>query len=220
MGSGPGRAMELGGLVRALGLEQPPATVPPAEQVLARAALLFSPGAGRVPSAGELRELDALVQAAGCPWLLGGLSPATLGGLVAALSGCAAPPAQEQEGAELPSQDGAYAAAAERAAGVGSVFLHLLAKLEAAKTQESLGVRVVGPILRRVMAPIYIFAATHVVERPWTNARSQSVAQELLASLVQAAGCGSVAEFLRGKSEDEEGRFAAVMELLKQELTK
>nr|XP_009935861.1 PREDICTED: TELO2-interacting protein 2 [Opisthocomus hoazin] len=94
------------------------------------------------------------------------------------------------------------------------------AKLEAAKTQESLGVRVVGPILRRVMAPIYIFAATHVVERPWTNARSQSVAQELLASLVQAAGCGSVAEFLRGKSEDEEGRFAAVMELLKQELTK
>ncbi|XP_009700045.1 PREDICTED: TELO2-interacting protein 2, partial [Cariama cristata] len=97
---------------------------------------------------------------------------------------------------------------------------HLLVKLEAAKTEESLGIPVVGPILCRVVGPIYIFAATHIAERPWTDVRSQSVAQELLALLVQAAGCGSVAEFLRGKNEDEEGNFAAVMGLLKQELTK
>ncbi|KFR01184.1 TELO2-interacting protein 2, partial [Nipponia nippon] len=170
--------------------------------------------------AGVVRDLGALVEAADCRWLFGGLSPATLGELVAALNGYAAPPAQEQDAADVPSKDSAYAAAAERAADVGSVFLHLLAKLEAAKTQESLGVPVVRPILCRVMGPIYIFAATHIAERPWTNARSQLVAQELLALLVQAAGCGSVAEFLRGKNEDEEGRFAAVMGLLKPELTK
>ncbi|XP_009981918.1 PREDICTED: TELO2-interacting protein 2, partial [Tauraco erythrolophus] len=78
-------------------------------------------------------------------------------------------------------------------------FLHLLAKLEAAKAQESLGGPAVGPILCRVMGPIYVFAATHVVERPWTNERSQAVAQELLASLVRAAGCGSGEGFLRGR---------------------
>lgn len=221
--------MELSGLVRALRLEgprdgaqpeQPPPAVPPAEQVLVQIGLLFSEGGGGAPKAGVVRDLGALVEAAACRWLFGGVSPATLGELVAALNGYAAPPKQEQDAADLPSEDSAYTAAAERAADVGSVFLHLLAKLEAAKTQESLGVPVVAPVLCHVMGPIYIFAATHIVERPWTNVRSQSVAQELLALLVQAAGCGSVAEFLRGKNEDEEGRFAAVMGLLKQELTK
>uniref|UniRef100_A0A8D0F700 TELO2 interacting protein 2 n=1 Tax=Strix occidentalis caurina TaxID=311401 RepID=A0A8D0F700_STROC len=217
--------MELGGLVRALraegprdGEQPPPRAVPPAEQILLQLAPLIAEGAA--PRAGVVRDLGALVEAAECQWLFGGLSPATLGELVAALNGHAAPPKQEQDAADPPGKDSAYAAAAERAAEVGSVFLHLLAKLEVAKTQESLGVPVVGPVLSRVMGPIYIFAATHIVERPWTNARSQSVAQELLALLVQAAGCGSVAEFLRGKDEDEEGRFAAVMGLLKQELTK
>lgn len=222
----PCQAMELSGLLRALRLAeprdgtQPPPAVPPAEQVLFQIGLRLSEGAGRVPKAGMVRDLGALVEAADCRWLFGGLSPATVGELVAALNGYAAPPTQEQDAADLPSKDSAYAAAAERAADVGSVFLHLLAKLEAAKTQEAMGVQVVGPILCRVMGPIYIFAATHIVKRPWTNARSQSVAQEVLALLVQAAGCGSVAEFLRGKNEDEEGRFAAVMGLLKQELTK
>lgn len=223
---GPGQAMELSGLLRALRLEeprdgaQPPPAVPPAEQVLLQIGLRFSEGAGGAPKAGVVRDLGALVEAADCRWLFGGLSPATVDGLVTALNGYAAPPMQEQDAADLPSKDSAYASAAERAADVGSVFLHLLAKLEAAKTQESLGVPVVGPILCRVMGRMYIFAATHIVERPWTNAKSQSVAQELLALLVKAAGCGSVAGFLQGRNEDEEGRFAAVMGILKRELTK
>ncbi|XP_055552084.1 TELO2-interacting protein 2 [Falco cherrug] len=218
--------MELSGLLRALRLEgprdgaQPPPAVPPAEQVLLQIGLLCSEGPGGAHRASVVRDLGALVEAADCQWLLAGVSPATLGELVAALSGYAAPPKQEQEAADLPSKDSAYTAAAERAADVGAVFVHLLVKLEAAKTQEALGVPMVGPILRRVVGPIYIFAATHVVERPWTNVRSRSAAQKLLVLLVQAAGCESVAEFLQGKNEDEEGRFAAVMGLLKQELTK
>ncbi|XP_057258480.1 TELO2-interacting protein 2 [Pezoporus wallicus] len=211
--------MELSGLVQALRQDgpQPPPAVPPAEQVLLQLGQLLSGGA---PKAGAVRDLRALIEAADCRWLFGDLRPATLGELVLALSRYGAPPEQEQEAADVPWKDGACAAAAERAADVGAVLLHLLAKLEAAKAQESLGAPVVGPILRCVMGPVYIFAATHIVERPWTNGRSRSVARELLESLVQAAGCGSVAEFLRGKSEDEEGRFAAVMGLLKQELTK
>uniref|UniRef100_A0A8C4JKV6 TELO2 interacting protein 2 n=1 Tax=Dromaius novaehollandiae TaxID=8790 RepID=A0A8C4JKV6_DRONO len=55
---------------------------------------------------------------------------------------------------------------------------------------------------------------------PWTGPGSQRVARELLAGLLRATGCGSVAEFLRGKDDEEEGGFAAVMALLKQELTK
>ncbi|XP_009569760.2 TELO2-interacting protein 2 [Cuculus canorus] len=215
--------MELSGLVRALrpegpgNGEQPPLAVPPAERVLLQLGQLLSEGPS---SPSIIRDLGALVDAASCQWLLGGLSPTTLGGLVAALSAYAAPPKQEQDSVDLPAKDSAYAAAAVRAADVGSVFLHLLAKLEAAKTQESLGVPVVGPALCHVAAPIYIFAITHIAERPWTNAKSRAAAQEVLALLVQAADCESEAEFLRGKKEDEEGRFAAVMGLLKQELTK
>ncbi|NWU98472.1 TTI2 protein, partial [Upupa epops] len=187
---------------------------PSAQQVLKQVRLLLAEGPGVV------RELGALIEAAECRWLLADVSPAVLGELAAALDGYAAPPRQEQETADLPGKDSAYAATAERAADVGSVFLHLLAKLEAAKIQEALGVPVVGPILSQVMGPIYVFAATHIVERPWTNARTQSVAHEVLATLVRAAGCESVAEFLRGRNDDEEGRFAAVLGLLKQELTK
>ncbi|XP_009991548.1 PREDICTED: TELO2-interacting protein 2 [Chaetura pelagica] len=57
-------------------------------------------------------------------------------------------------------------------------------------------------------------------DNPRITGWSRGVAQELLAGLVRAAGCGSVAEFLRGKSEEEEGRFAAVLGILKHELTK
>ncbi|XP_033926308.1 TELO2-interacting protein 2 [Melopsittacus undulatus] len=209
--------MELSGLVQALRLDGPQPPVPPAEQVLLQLGQLLSGGASK---AGAVRDLRALTEAADCRWLLGGLRPGTLRELVLALSRYGAPPEQEQEAAELPCTDGVCEAVAERAAEVGAVLLNLLGKLEAAKTQEALGEPVVGPILCRVLVPVYIFVATHIGERPWTNGRSRAVAQELLEALVRAAGCGSVAEFLRGKSEDEEGRFGAVMGLLKQELTK
>ncbi|XP_032854241.2 TELO2-interacting protein 2 [Tyto alba] len=212
--------MELSGLVRALRREEPLPALPPAEQILLRVGRLLAEGADGAPKAGVVRDLGELIEAAKCRWLLGALSPPALGELVAALGAYAAPPEREGEAAGLPIHDSAHAATARRAAEAGSVFLRLLAKLEAAKTHESLGVPVVGPILRPVLGPLYIFAVTHLGERPWTSAESRAAARELLAALVRAAGCGSVAEFLRGKEEDEEGRFAAVMGLLKQELTK
>ncbi|XP_040393967.1 LOW QUALITY PROTEIN: TELO2-interacting protein 2 [Cygnus olor] len=205
--------MELPGFVQPPQLpgERPPPAPPPAERVQ-RQLPPEGPGA--------LGELGALLEAAGSRRLFGDVSPAALGELVASLSRFAAPPEQQQEAAELPGKDGAYEAVAERAAEVGAVLLRLLAELEAARTEETPGDPAVGPVLRRVAAPVYVFAVTHVVDGPWTSARSRSVARELLESLVRAADCGSVAEFLRGKKEDEEGRFAAVMGLLKQELTK
>ncbi|XP_010201491.2 TELO2-interacting protein 2 [Colius striatus] len=167
---------------------------------------------------GAVAELGALVRAADGRRLLGAASPAALGELAAALSGHAAPPSRDQHAAGLPGQDGA--AAARRAAQAGAVLLSLLATLEAAETEESLGAAAVGPVLRCVAGHVCIFAATHIAERPWTDAESRSVARDVLAKLLQVTGCGSVAEFLRGKNEDEEGRFAAVMGLLQQELTK
>ncbi|NXC01828.1 TTI2 protein, partial [Orthonyx spaldingii] len=136
------------------------------------------------------------------------------------LGASAAPPRREQDGAEPPGHGTALAAAAERAERAGAAFLLLLEKLEAAKGQEALGVAAVGPALRRVEGPAFVFAVTHGEERPWSTARARAAARELLQRLLRAAGCGSVEEFLRGKEGDEEGRFGAVMGLLKQELTK
>ncbi|XP_014747898.1 PREDICTED: TELO2-interacting protein 2 [Sturnus vulgaris] len=190
--------------------QPPPApAAPSAEQALLQARLaLAEPGA--------LRELSALLQAADPRWLLGTAGPAALGELAAALGDLAAPPRREQDGAEPPGQDAALAAVAERAERVGAVFLLLLQKLEAARGQHSPG----ASGLRRLLGHAFIFAVTHKEQRPWTTASSRAVAQEVLERLVQAAGCGSVEEFLRGKEGDEEGRFGAVMGLLKKELTK
>ncbi|KAM4756180.1 TELO2-interacting protein 2 [Cyanocitta cristata] len=209
--SSPARALSP---ERGPGQAEPPPAAPSAEQVLLQARLALS------ERPGALRELGALLEAADPRWLLGSASPAALGSLAAALGGFAAPPRREQDGTEPPGQDAALAAVAERAERVGAVFLLLLQKLEAAKGQESLGMAVVGPVLCRVLGHAFIFAVTHKDERPWTTASTRAVAQELLERLLQAAGCGSVAEFLRGKEGDEEGRFGAVMGLLKQELTK
>ncbi|KAM9368557.1 TELO2-interacting protein 2 [Phaethornis superciliosus] len=228
MGSSPGvrgKVMELSGVEPARSregseppLSPPSSPVPPGQEILLRLRRVLSRGTGGAPE--ELRELSALVEAAEPRGFLEGLSPAALGELAAELSGHAAPPRQEGGPGEPPGKERDYAATAERAAEVGGVFLHLLEKLEAAKAEESLGPGVVGPILSRVRGHIYIFAATHVVERPWTSGRSQWVAEEVLVLLVRAAGCGNVAEFLRGKNEDEEGGFGAVLGILKRELSK
>uniref|UniRef100_A0A674HE35 TELO2 interacting protein 2 n=1 Tax=Taeniopygia guttata TaxID=59729 RepID=A0A674HE35_TAEGU len=156
-----------------------------------------------------LPDLTALLAAAE-PGALRSAGPAALAGLAAALRGLAAPPRREQDGAEPRGRDTPPAAAAERAERVGAAFLLLLRKLEGARE----------PVPLPVLGHAFIFAVTHKDERPWTSARSRAVAQELLERLVRAAGCGSVEEFLRGKEGDEEGRFGAVMGLLKQELTK
>ncbi|XP_030319815.1 TELO2-interacting protein 2 isoform X2 [Calypte anna] len=215
--------MELSGAARARSPEgsEPPSPSPPVlpgQEILLQLRKVLAQGAGGASE--ELRELSALVEAVEPRELLGGLSPAALGELAAELSGHAAPPRQEWGAGDPPGRDSAYTATAERAAEVGGVFLHLLGKLEAAKAEESLGPGVVGPVLSRVGGHVYIFAATHVVERPWTSRRSQSVAEEVLVLLVRAAGCGTVAEFLRGQKEGEEGGFGAVMRILKRELSK
>ncbi|OWK51746.1 TELO2-interacting protein 2 [Lonchura striata] len=119
-------------------------------------------------------------------------------------------PGRQRDGDGPPGRHTPPAAAAERAERAGAALLLLLRKLEGARQ----------PVPLPVLAHAFIFAVTHKDERPWTSARSRAVAQELLERLLRAAGCGSVEEFLRGKEGDEEGRFGAVMGLLKQELTK
>ncbi|XP_009675997.2 TELO2-interacting protein 2 [Struthio camelus] len=215
-GGGPGRVPELGRLSRPPspgGHRAEPGPGPGPEPVPPELGPLLSEGASGGARAAAVRGLRARLEAADCGWLRRGLSPAALAALAAALGGYAAPREpreREPEAGDVP----------ERAADVGAAFLLLLAELQAAEGQRSRGGPAVGPLLRAAVGPAYVFAASHAAERPWTTPGSRSVAQELLAGLLRATGCGSVPEFLRGQDEEEEGRFAAVMGLLKQELTK
>lgn len=164
-----------------------------------------------------LRDLSALMEGTDCDRLFEGSGtslrgmPEMLGQVVKALEKYAAPP-KEQEG-----KSAGYSEVAEKAAAVGLLFLKLLRKVEAAKN-------LVYPAwktsLRRLAGPVYIFAITHSLEQPWTSPRSQDVAGDVLALLLQVTECSSVAGFLHGENEDEKGRFIVIMELLKPDLNK
>ncbi|XP_072491325.1 TELO2-interacting protein 2 isoform X2 [Notamacropus eugenii] len=161
-----------------------------------------------------LQELDALIASADWPALLQGDpgAPQELARVVRALCGQAAPP-KEEDGGSAPAPG-----RAERAARVGAVLLRLLEGIEAAPG--SPGPPGAVPALRPAAPHLYLFCVTHCQERPWTSSASRKVAAEVLALLLRVTGCGSVAEFLRGETEDQAGSFAAVMGLLKPELTK
>ncbi|XP_060124515.1 TELO2-interacting protein 2 isoform X2 [Zootoca vivipara] len=198
---------------------------PPAEQVLSQFLQLFaSRGASSDAKAGMIKDLLAILEAVDCQWLFGSChqnaTPTLLRDLVVALTLYAGPPQQEPEGGGLPSSDPSYAAVASRAADVSLGFISIVAKVESAKGLERLGTAVVGPVLRQVAGPLYLFAVTHVAERLWTTQKTRRVAQELLDGLLQASDCRSVPEFLRGAREDETGWLAVVMQCLKPELTK
>ncbi|XP_044516811.1 TELO2-interacting protein 2 [Gracilinanus agilis] len=173
-----------------------------------------SPGADGATQDPVVQELDALIGAADWPELLqrDPAMPQALEQVARTLSGKATPP-KEEDFRGSPETRGA-----ERAASVGAVFLRLLERVEAAK--DSLGPSAVMPALRLAAPYIYLFSVTHSQEQPWTSPESQKVAQEVLALLLRVTNCGSVAEFLRGETEDQAGRFTAVMGLLKPELNK
>ncbi|KAM5310959.1 TELO2-interacting protein 2 isoform 1-T2 [Glossophaga mutica] len=165
-----------------------------------------------------LQDLDALLEATECDKLfegsgtsLGGM-PQMLGKVAKALEKYAAP-TKEQEGRE-----DCFSTVAERAVAVGLLFIKLLRKVESA--ENSLVCLSRKTVLRHLAGPIYIFAVTHSLEQPWTRPPSQDVAGEVLALLLQVTECGSVAGFLHGENEDEKGRFAVVLGLLKPDLNK
>ncbi|XP_066495415.1 TELO2-interacting protein 2 isoform X2 [Tiliqua scincoides] len=202
---------------------------PPVDQVLLQFLQLFASkgvqGAGSRAKAGMVRDLLAILEVADGQWLWGGCPPnttlAALRDLVAALSQYAAPPRQEPDGeGHTGSETAVYAATADQAADVGLVFCSILAKVEAARGLEEPGTVDIGSVLHKIAGPLYVFAVTHAAEKPWSKPRSQTVAQELLGSLLQVSGCPSVPEFLRGSREGNDGWFAVVMRCLKPELTK
>lgn len=134
-------------------------------------------------------------------------------GQVAKALGKYAAPAEEPEG-----KGDRHSEVAEKAAAVALLFLQLLRKVEAAKN--SLVCPAWKTSLRPLAGPIYVFAVTHSLEQPWTSPRSQEVAGQVLALLLQVTECSSVAGFLHGENEDEKGRFTVIMGLLKPDLNK
>ncbi|XP_066878501.1 TELO2-interacting protein 2 isoform X2 [Kogia breviceps] len=165
-----------------------------------------------------LRDLSALLEAKECDQLFEGSDtsllgmPEMLGQVAKALGKYAAPPEGPEGGGDRHSE------VAEKAAAVGLLFLKLLRKVETAKNSLVCPAWKAG--LRHLAGPIYIFAVTHNLEQPWTSPKSQGVAGQVLALLLQVTECGSVAGFLHGENEDEKGRFTAVMGLLKPDLNK
>ncbi|XP_061033288.1 TELO2-interacting protein 2 isoform X2 [Eubalaena glacialis] len=165
-----------------------------------------------------LRDLSALLEAKECDQLFEGSDtslrgmPEMLGQVAKALGKYAAPPEGPEGGSDRHSE------VAEKAAAVGLLFLKLLRKVETAKNSLLCPAWKAG--LRHLAGPIYIFAVTHNLEQPWTSPKSQGVAGQVLALLLQVTECGSVAGFLHGENEDEKGRFTAVMGLLKPDLNK
>ncbi|XP_070621940.1 TELO2-interacting protein 2 [Erythrolamprus reginae] len=191
----------------------------PAVQVLSRFLRLFGSGAPCTAELGLVRDLSALLEAADCQWLFG-VAPALLQELVVALSRYAAPHQWDPEGGKSPKENPSGAAGAERAVEVSLVFCNILAKVEEAKDLEGLDSAVTTSVLRQVAGPIFIYALTHVAERPWTQPRSQCRASELLDVLLRVLEYKSISEFLRGTHEGEHGWFVVVMQCLKPELTK
>lgn len=172
---------------------------------------------GKARSA-ALEDLAALLEAKECDRLfersdssLRGM-PEMLGQVAKALGKYAAP-AEEPEG-----RGDRHSEVAEKAAAVALLFLQLLRKVEAAKN--SLVCPAWKTSLRPLAGPIYVFAVTHSLEQPWTSPRSQEVAGQVLALLLQVTECSSVAGFLHGENEDEKGRFTVIMGLLKPDLNK
>ncbi|XP_077000534.1 TELO2-interacting protein 2 [Tamandua tetradactyla] len=164
------------------------------------------------------QDLSAIIEATECGKLfeesgppIRGM-PEMLGEVAKALGSYAAPP-NEKEG-----RSDSHSEVAEKAEEVGLLFLKLLRKVETAKN--SLVCLAWKTGLHHLEGPIYIFAITHSLKQPWTSPRSQDVAGQVLALLLQVTDCGSVARFLHGESEDEKGRFTVVMGLLKPDLNK
>ncbi|EGV96831.1 TELO2-interacting protein 2 isoform X1 [Cricetulus griseus] len=167
-----------------------------------------------------LQDLGALIEAAECDELCEGTRsgdslrgmPEILGQVAKALEKLAAPPKEKAEGGDGHSE------VAGKATEVGLLFLKLLGKVEAAKSSPACPAWKTG--LRHLAGPAYVFATTHRLKQPWTSPRSQRVADEVLSLLLRVTECSSVAGFLCGENEDDRGRFAVVLGLLKPHLNK
>lgn len=139
--------------------------------------------------------------------------PEVLRQVAKALEKFAAPPQEKAEGGDGHSE------VPEKAIEVGLLFLKLLGKVEStAKSSPVCPEWKTG--LQHLAGPVYVFAITHRLKQPWTSTRSQQVADEALSLLLRVTECSSVAGFLCGENEDDRGRFAAVLGLLKPHLNK
>uniref|UniRef100_A0A8C6IFV8 TELO2 interacting protein 2 n=1 Tax=Mus spicilegus TaxID=10103 RepID=A0A8C6IFV8_MUSSI len=196
----------------------PPALEPAFSKILHRLSRPESSGQGGVRNA-ALKDLGALIEAAegdrffegsGSGGSLRGM-PEILGQVVRALEKFAAPEEKADGVEEHPEVP-------EKATEVGSLFLKLLGKVEAAKSSPDCSAWKTG--LRHMSGAVYIFAITHRLKQPWTSPASQHVAGEVLSLLLRVTECSSVAGFLCGENEDDRGRFAVVLGLLKPHLNK
>ncbi|KAJ8357969.1 hypothetical protein AAFF_G00047840 [Aldrovandia affinis] len=143
--------------------------------------------------------------------------------LVSSLTRFAALPLCEADSGDLPA--GAYARVPDKARAVCAVLLALSRALAAEReTPLCRGAAArapTSPLARALAPPLFVFAATHQQDQPWTSESSRAAASELLASLVQGGGFVSSTQLLCGiTAGDHTGVLGAVLEMLKPELSK
>ncbi|CAH6787198.1 TELO2-interacting protein 2 [Phodopus roborovskii] len=212
--------MKPGGAEDELGRDGPAPRAQGSPGTLERAFSEILRGLSRQES-GVLEGLAALLAAAECDELFEGTrsgesprgTPEVLGQVAKALEKLAAPAEEKEQGGDGHSE------VAGKATEVGLLFVKLLGKVEAAKSSPACPAAWKTG-LRHLAGPAYVFATTHRLKQPWTSPRSQYVADEVLSSLLRVSGCSSVSGFLCGENEDDPGRFAVVLGLLKPHLNK
>ncbi|KAG2468962.1 TTI2 protein, partial [Polypterus senegalus] len=130
-------------------------------------------------------------------------------------------PKCELDSGELP--ESSYQLIPDRAKNITEVLLILLSKAAAEKHLNPCNSTVVPETspASTLLPSVFIFAATHLQDYPWTTASSRFAANKLMDLLVETAYCKNVRELLCGKQDGgTTGIFGAVLELQRPELKK
>ncbi|KAJ8263569.1 hypothetical protein COCON_G00160260 [Conger conger] len=141
--------------------------------------------------------------------------------IVSSLTQFAALPVCEADSGDLPASS--YEDIPEKASAVCAALLALDRRLGAGNDVPCChGPSTPSGPLARALAPrLFVFAATHLHNQPWTSETSRTAASSLLTAVVQGSGFTSSSQLLCGNTVDEHtGILSAVLEILKPELTK
>ncbi|XP_064209863.1 TELO2-interacting protein 2 [Anguilla rostrata] len=141
--------------------------------------------------------------------------------IVISLTHFAALPLCETESGDLPASS--YVAVPGKSSAVCAVLLTLCRRLGPGSDVPCCHCpsSPLSPLARALAPPLFVFAVTHMQDQPWTSDSSRTAAALLLNAVVHGSGFASSSQLLCGNTVgDHTGILAAVLEILKPEVTK